>query len=1712
MELKQLITERGYLKGTLTRLHNYVVKDLTNLETEMMINRKSRLLECFKQYEAVNISVLALDPDDKENVEEMEDKYFAILNSLDKELNSRVATTSGNPTAPVSKLSLPSIDMPSFCGKFKEYTPFINLFNSLIGLNNSIPNVQKLYYLRCYLKDEPLELIKNLDLTSESYDKAIEILNSRYNNRVRIINEHINALLDLRPIIKSTASYLRQFICEVKQVLAALGSLEPNVRYWDVILLCILFRKLDAYTSRAFHLERNGAEDPTMDAFLAYLEKRALALENADPGSVETGQRHQPRKEQGSSASRLVTYTAAAQKPGCLFCKLNHKLYLCNKFKLLPVIKRVDFVQEKQLCNICLGGHTKKCKYHFRCNECKEAHNTLLHYDPGNSAPTSLAASNHANDVLLPTAIVKLVARDGTALHMRALLDSGSQLSFLSQKAVQLLDLKPTQVDVNVVGITNSQTRLKHCLPIEVHSLRKPYRITVTCHVVDEITCNLPQLKIDRKAIKIPKNIQLADDNFNVPAEVDILLGADVVFQVLLPSESQGVELLTPAPRNRPQHVLPSHAKLVNTQFGYIIGGSLPGSSLSGVCNKVALKCLTCDTDINSTVANFWKTENVPEVFKEQSPEQELCEHIFKNTVQLKGNRFEVALPLKLPLDAVNDALGDSFNIALKRFLNLEKKLHKNPILFSEYKKSIHNYLNSNHGHYVDIGDYDLQKEAIYFLPHHAVINPSSKTTKLRTVFDGSMKTSKKISLNDIQLNGPIVQRDLFEILLLFRFGAFAFTTDIQQMFRNIRLVPEHTSLQNILWRDSPDDTIRCIRLNTLTFGLKSSSFLATRCLKELATQNESILPLASSILQNHTYVDDVLFSDSNLDTVLRAKAQLCQLLELGGFKTHKWTSNDNRILVDVPLTEQHFDCLELQKDECSLKTLGIQLVIKDDQFRMACPEPFNNNKCTKRDILAYIGKFYDPMGFVGPIIVQAKAIMQRLWAEKTDWDSIPDDSIRQEWFLFTNNLAKMKPIFINRNISVADSDKVELIGFSDASKLAYGCCVYLRATDKKGNTRMHLLCSKSRITPLQDKGITIPRLELNAALLLSILIAKVRDTLKLKHDIDNIFLFTDSKIVLAWLRSEPIKLNAYVANRVKAISTNSAGGQWLYVSTGDNPADYISRGMSPDALSACMAWWHGPKFLHNSEYAFNVMTDLPTVVPEKKSGSAYSSSHVASTNDVFEHISRFSSIHKMVRTLAYVLRFANCLKGIKPPHKYLTSSECSNALMLLIKKEQQVFFVDEITCLKNNKVVKGSLKGLCPFIDGSGVLRVGGRLHHSNIPFSQKHQAILPKESHLVNCIIRAEHERLLHAGPKLLLCNLNQKYWITNGLSYVKKIVKKCIICFRQKATASKQLMGSLPANRVTAMSRPFETVGVDFAGPIGVKLSRVRRSLVGKGYICLFVCFATKAIHLELASDLTTDCYLACLKRFISRRGLPKEIYSDNASTFKGAQNQLTELYRLQSSQDHQSKVFQFSSKQGIRFHFIPAYSPTFGGLWEAAVKSTKYHLRRILKNQLFTYEQINTILVEIECVLNSRPLVPLSTADVNDYCYLTPGHFLIGNAITMYPEVDVTNVQQNRLKFWQLCTQLKQSFWKMWYKQYLNVLQNRPKWLNICPNFNIGSLVILREDNVPTMSWPMARVTKVFPGHDGLVRSVEVRTPNGKTHVRSISKLSILPIDN
>lgn len=321
-----------------------------------------------------------------------------------------------------------------------------------------------------------------------------------------------------------------------------------------------------------------------------------------------------------------------------------------------------------------------------------------------------------------------------------------------------------------------------------------------------------------------------------------------------------------------------------------------------------------------------------------------------------------------------------------------------------------------------------------------------------------------------------------------------------------------------------------------------------------------------------------------------------------------------------------------------------------------------------------------------------------------------------------------------------------------------------------------------------------------------------------------------------------------------------------------------------------------------------------------------------------------------------------------------------------------------------------------------------------------------------------------------------VRQNFWPLSLRSTARKIVRGCITCFKCNPFSSEAKMGILPPPRVTP-SRPFSNCGVDYAGPPILREGKRRNARNHKAYICIFVCFAVKAVHIELVSDLSSDSFLSVLKRFMSRRGMPVSIYSDNGTTFVGASRQLSEFFEVLNKEETQNRVRQFAAESGFSWHFIPPNAPHFSGLWEAAVKSAKIHLNKIVGTAHLTFEEMQTILCEIEAILNSRPLTALSS-DPNDLSYLTPGHFLVGDALSAFPCRDLSDINQNRLVRWQRVEQLRQHFWSRWSLEYLNQLQQRHKWTeNKGSQLEVGQLVLIKQPNLSPLQWILGRVRDI-----------------------------------
>ncbi|KAJ3666390.1 hypothetical protein Zmor_001833 [Zophobas morio] len=317
----------------------------------------------------------------------------------------------------------------------------------------------------------------------------------------------------------------------------------------------------------------------------------------------------------------------------------------------------------------------------------------------------------------------------------------------------------------------------------------------------------------------------------------------------------------------------------------------------------------------------------------------------------------------------------------------------------------------------------------------------------------------------------------------------------------------------------------------------------------------------------------------------------------------------------------------------------------------------------------------------------------------------------------------------------------------------------------------------------------------------------------------------------------------------------------------------------------------------------------------------------------------------------------------------------------------------------------------------------------------------------------------------------------------------------------------MGDLPTQRLEPL-RPFLRSGIDYTGPVLIKTGPKRSTRTSKAYIALFICFTTKAIHIELVSDLSSEAFLAALNRFISRRGNVLDLFSDNGTNFIGANRYLKELGQFLKSNTFYENVVKQLRLKNTQWHFIPPRSPHMGGLWEAGVKTLKGHLRRVCGNSSLTFEELYTLLTRIEACVNSRPLSPLSN-DPKDFIPLTPGHFLIGEPLTAPIERDLQAIKIPRLTRWQRLEQLRQHFWSRWSREYLTHLQQRSKWLRPTPPVKVGSMALLVEDNLPPLCWKLGRIVEVHPGRDGVVRVVSVKTRTGVIK-RAVSKICVLPM--
>lgn len=1715
-----LIARKEHMFAELTRINDACDGLKSSVKAEVFIRQVTRLERNWSQLEIEILTINAQLGEKKNWISTGDFETIVLLfNSiLEKCINAQVHEQRESKPATAQTAFKPKLDLPAFDGCIGKWAEFQALYESLVHNNDQLSDVEKLTYLRTKLSKEPLSIISHYELNTASYNLAYKELKNRYDNKRRLGSYYVQLITGYKA--NKPGKEVTDFLEQHRAATNGLKALKMD-DLSDFLLFELCYQNLPLSQQRLFDRGQEGNETPKLADLLKQVQTMARSDElradkNTAAPPVREKPKYEPRSQPGKHTRAFVGAVSSKQQQTpstqvCKYCKQEHKLYQCPNLQALSVSKRIEAVKSLEHCVNCLNYHgNRPCKSTYECRTCgSKKHHTLLHLQPVDDLNSSDTSSSPTADrrisdnqqgktatcnsctapqklgkdkVILSTIRCQVKDVYGNYQHIRAALDSCSETTIATTALARRLGLARQKVTFDIQGVTKDIKPTKGSIQLNLKSNHSQDTYDVQAVVLDDLD-DLPTCDVSPELADQFKDLQLADPHFYKTAPVDLLLSASVLGECLseeFPSTIKG----------RPG--------AVRTIFGWVIVGACENNNPRHTLQRnethdaaAPLVLFTKVAALDHLLTRFWETEHVdykPAV----DPVDERCEQLFKDTHSRDSTgRYVVRLPTK------EDAppMGNNRTIAERSLQKLEKRLKADDALADQYGAFLEEYLSKGH--------MKLAVEpAAYLLIHHPVFKEST-TTKLRVVFDGSRTDSTGMSLNDRLVAGPKLHQDIGNILMAFRFHEVAISADIKMMFRQILVHEDDQHYQHILWKPKGAKQAQEYCMTTVTYGLASSPYLAQRCLRQLVTDEGANYPSASEAVMKHCFMDDFVTGANSIDEAIELQQQLIQLLSKGGFELRKWSSSHFEVLTQIP-AEHREESFTFDDSDPAIKILGLVWAQQSDAFGFKV-KPFTDADITKRTVLSYIAKIHDILGFLNPIVFRGKHFMQQLWLAHLQWDDHLDEDLVKEWTSFITDLHNITQLRIPRFIPTYGTCR--LIGFCDASEKGMAAVAYLQVEGQTTDAR--LLKAKSQVAPL--KRLTINKLELGGAVLLAKLISGIIKSCDISFD--SVHLFTDSRTVLLWLRKPTHLLKIYEANRVTQIHELTTGCTWRHVAGEENPADLNSRGASLSDLINSKLWWEGPDFLKTAAntWPVDVISSVKREEDESDPPATTLVVHTCEPNTLVDLIHKQSSLSRLVRVMAYVLRFvANC-RNQKKLKSTLSVKELDKALLTCALLSQQEEFSEEFAALNAGKPLSKQLQKLTPYLDEkTQLIRVGGRLQRANfLPEATRHPVLLSKNSHLSYLVCEYYHKLLLHAGPRTTEAAIRKKFWITSLHCLVKRSIHRCIRCHKMNSKPVPPIMADIPTLRMDG-NYAFENVSLDFGGPIHTKESNTRKSTVHKSYICLFVCLKTRAIHLEMVTDLSTPAFLAAFQRFTSRRNVPRKIVSDCGTNFQGASRVLKECTAL--LKENEDTICSAAAAVGTEWIFNAPFAPNFNGMAEAGIKSTKNLLYRQVGTHILTFEELSTLLCRIEAVLNSRPLTFLSL-DPNeaDQCYLTPGHFTTGRMLLTPPEEEVDETLSTTIRQrWRRVQQLSQQFWRTWSHQYLHQLMQRDKWTSATKNLQPGDLVYITGIKTSPLTWPLGRIQEVYPSQDGVVRVAKIRVGNGSL-TRPINKLVKVPME-
>ena len=1307
---------------------------------------------------------------------------------------------------------------------------------------------------------------------------------------------------------------------------------------------------------------------------------------------------------------------------------------------------------------------------------------------------------------------------NGIKQNARILLDSGSQRTYITESLAKRLNLKLGDKDeFMLVTFGSAKPKKTESRNTKLDIVLKDGSIlTISANVVPQIAESIQRRPVNLKTLEnwnyLWKEFSLADD---LPTEretssVELLIGNDYYLDIILPQKME----------------VQSGLYMLGSKLGWILSGRTseiiertvePNMLIlthgKGIESETTfLTCLDKSLPTKPNVEDFWKLEAIGINDSPIESDDDIAQKKFSETLKYEQGRYTVSWPWKED----QPDLPENRNLALGRLKSLVIRMKNNPELIQKYDDIITDQLNKGVIEKVGCESDSLIK---HYIPHHAVVNPAKATTKVRVVYDASAKSKpENKSLNECLYRGPILLQNLTGILLRFRLNKIALVADIEKAFLQIGLQDEAKDVTRFFWLKDKDtlgveNNIEMYRFCRVPFGIISSPFLLAATIDHhLKNCNND----EGETIRENIYVDNVITGTQSIQEAVHLYNVSKQIFKGAAMNLRDWMSNSQEVLNEIPLWDR--------ANRENMKVLGLTWFVKEDLLALNS-QIRDENTLTKRTVLRQIASIYDPLGLYSPVTLRGKLFLQDLWNQRIAWDKHLTEQDKIQWFAIHKDLKVLANCYFTRHIGLDErrTTRYQLLVFCDASKYAYAAVVYLLQEDQD-QQRVDLIFSKTRLVP--NKTITIPRLELLAALIGTRCMKFVEKELKVEIYQKHIWL--DSQCVLNWINSHKA-LGTFVENRVKEIKADK-DIIFHYISTTENPADIASRGASTCELRDDRLWWHGPDWLTQPQQIWpewiGASTDkqraeIQSVVESeyRKPAVMFEAKLVAGEGSPESKeapfgmdIKCFSSFTKLCRVTAWVNRFIIKLRKETNLSGPLEATEITKAETMWTKYVQSTEFHSVIENIQKKKS-DNLIVQLGLYMDNSGLIRCQGRLENAEICEGARYPLLLPKCHRYTDLIIQCYHKKAFHTGCAQTLSSIRQKYWIPQGRRVVKCVLKKCTICRRHEGGPYKMpLMPPIPTERVST-SAPFTYAGVDYFGPLFTK----KRTETQKVWVCLYTCLVTRAIHLELMYDMTTQQFLLGFRRFIACHGKPNRIISDNAAQFKLASETINKVWRQILTEED---IVSYSANENIQWVFTVELAPWMGGFYERLVGIVKRSLRKAIGRVCLNSEQLLTMLKEAEAVINSRPLVYVGD-DINSSMTLTPAHFLtlnpkIGLPITTGDDTNDTDYKpefssaDTLLVTWKKGLKHLSSFWKIWRDEYLLSLRERQqiklKQPRVQSSFtaNIGDVVLIKDD-LPRGSWRLGRIQELIKSRDGHIRSARVCLPTGKIIGRPLSLL-------